>query len=193
MDHAAAATAIQARYRTVLAQRAFSERLYAAFAADGAPPKLEALEAELMRPRSRRPSASSTSEDDAASPMPGRANHRAGAGKSVWALRDRVYAATKLLKIDAKVHMSALTALQEPTVTQWIVQQCALPGDVLGVAIVRATLRKLEHDETVTDELLGKLCKFNTISMTTAKSAAEVLASLMTEAVSIESARDALF
>ena len=83
MDHAAAATAIQARYRTVLAQRAFSERLYAAFAADGAPPKLEALEAELMRPRSRRPSHSSASEDDTASPRraPATPAERRGSGR----------------------------------------------------------------------------------------------------------------
>ena len=82
MDHAAAATAIQARYRTVLAQRAFSERLYAAFAADGAPPKLEALEAELMRPR-RGAGHSSASEDDAASPRraPATPAERRGSGR----------------------------------------------------------------------------------------------------------------
>ena len=138
-------------------------------------------------------SSSMLSEDDVSSPLPGAVNHRGGWAASVWALRDRVYATTKLLKVDAKVHMSALTALQEPLVTEWIARQCGLPGDVLGVAIVRATLRKLEQDEIVTDELLGKLCKSSNISTTTAKSASEVLASLMSDAVTIRSATDALF
>lgn len=125
----------------------------------------------------------------AISPTPGSSTQRAES--SLWALRDAIYATAKIIGATPETHTVALGAIQDPAVVQWVATQNSLPLDVLGVAVLKAALKKLGNED-VTQDLMHKVCSTAQISSTTGNDAATLIGSLMPPEL-LSSPSDSLF
>jgi len=96
----------------------------------------------------------------------------------VWSVRDLIHGASVLANVRTAVRTAALSAISKDCLANWIRTQNVLPVEVLSVAILAAAASKLGAEDT-TGQLLEHYCFQNHISPTTARSAAETVASMM--------------
>ena len=96
----------------------------------------------------------------------------------IWSVRDLIHGASVLANVRAAVRSAALGAIGKACLADWIRTQNVLPIEVLSVAILSAAAAKLGVEDS-TGQLLEHYCFQNHISPTTARGAAETVASMM--------------
>lgn len=96
----------------------------------------------------------------------------------VWMARNATHGAWRLANVRADVRQAATASLQQACLAQWVRTKNTLPMCILGVVMLRAAAIKLDLEDD-THDLLSQYCRQYQISPTTAREAADTVASMM--------------
>ena len=84
--------------------------------------------------------------------------------------RDTILAGARMAQVGGEVRSMAVATLQDPCVVEWMATS-RLPVDVLGIVMLMAAAKRLELPDA-TGVLLQQICNANSISATSARTAA---------------------